>query len=184
MSSAARSPSQFIPHYTVADYRQWEGDWELWSGIPVAMTPSAFGPHQAAAARLIRLLGNQLEAARCRCHVLPEIDWQISDDTVVRPDVVIVCGDVPAGHLHQTPALIVEILSQSTEQKDRGAKRALYEQQGVAYYLIVDPRHNAVEAYRRGGQGVYHPLPSSAPLSFQLSDDCQISLDPHALFAT
>ncbi|WP_261344782.1 hypothetical protein [Neorhodopirellula pilleata] len=24
---------KYVPHYTFADYRTWEGDWELWDGI-------------------------------------------------------------------------------------------------------------------------------------------------------
>ena len=36
---------KYQPHYTVDDYQHWEGDWELWNGVAVAMAPSPFGPH-------------------------------------------------------------------------------------------------------------------------------------------
>jgi hypothetical protein len=40
------SVRKFIPRYTVADYRQWQGDWELLDGVAVSVTPSPFGIHQ------------------------------------------------------------------------------------------------------------------------------------------
>ena len=88
MSTAPR----YLPHYTVADYRLWEGDWELWEGIPVAMTPSPFGRHQELTVKLAAALLGAVEASGCEAKVLAEIDWIIADDTVVRPDVVLVCG--------------------------------------------------------------------------------------------
>ena len=44
---------KFAPPYTIADYRLWKGDWELWNGIAIAMTPSPFGRHQALVASLL-----------------------------------------------------------------------------------------------------------------------------------
>ena len=122
MSTAGR----YLPHYTVADYEQWEGDWELWQGIPVAMSPSPFGPHQNCSLRIARSLLAAIEAAKCQAVVLQEVDWIISDDTVVRPDVLVLCGGVPERHVTQSPALIVEILSPSTADRDRNEKLGLY----------------------------------------------------------
>jgi len=56
---------RFIPHYRVADYQQWQGDWELWDGVTVTRRTSPFGRHQAIAATPFRLLANQLEASKC-----------------------------------------------------------------------------------------------------------------------
>ena len=47
-----RTASKYDPHYTVADYEQWSGDWELWKGTAVAMTPSPFGKLQLVGANL------------------------------------------------------------------------------------------------------------------------------------
>ncbi len=119
------------PHYTLADYAQWQGDWELWNGLPVAMTPSSFGNHQQTLTRLARLLGNELERVGCDCEVLVGLDWVVSNDTVVRPDLVMVCNGVPARHLQTPPALVAEILSVSTATRDRTFKRDLYASQSV-----------------------------------------------------
>ncbi len=165
---------KYLPHYTVADYRQWEGDWELWNGVPVAMTPSPFGPHQQAARMLIVQLTLALEAARCGCEVLHELDWVIAEDTVVRPDVVVVCDGVPKQHLHSVPALVAEVLSASTASKDRTSKRELYARCGVGHYLIVDPDTQAIELLRLAGDR-YEP--ASLDQSINLTNTCQITLE-------
>jgi hypothetical protein len=57
MSSAAR----YSPNYTIKDYRQWQGDWELWRGIAVAMTPSPFGKHGGLLVRICTALTNAID---------------------------------------------------------------------------------------------------------------------------
>lgn len=42
---------------------------------------------------------------------------------------------------------MVEVLSTSTEFKDRHTKYSIYESQGIRYYLIVDPDRNRAEVY-------------------------------------
>ena len=124
MSTAPR----YVPHYTIEDYQHWEGDWELIDGIAIAMTPSPFGPHERVVSRLSRMIGNQLEINGCSREVYANLDWTVSNDTVVRPDVVITCGSVPDRHLESAPVLIAEILSPSTASKDKTIKRELYQQ--------------------------------------------------------
>ncbi len=115
MSPAPR----YQPHYSVADYLQWEGDWELWDGVAVAMSPSPLGPHDRAAAKLVFQIESCLRAQGCSCATYAGLDWIVSDDTVVRPDVMVVCGDQPGRCLERPPALAIEILSDATVEKDR-----------------------------------------------------------------
>ena len=112
---------QFSPHYTISDYEQWSGDWELWKGTAVAMTPSPFGKHQLVGANIIGEIRNQLRQNSCDCRVLYEIDWRVSDDTVLRPDVVVICHGLPEKWLDTAPTLIAEVLSASSKHKDRTA---------------------------------------------------------------
>jgi Uma2 family endonuclease len=178
MSTARR----YLPHYTVADYRQWEGDWELWQGIPVAMTPSPFGRHQRCSLRLARSLLSAIEAGGCHAEVLQEIDWIVSDDTVLRPDVLVVCGDVPEGHVTESPTLVAEILSASTADRDRNDKLRLYEDNGVSHYLIVDPNDNTLVSCSRNAQGKFSQLESADFLDFMIFEDCHIALDVASIF--
>ncbi len=49
--------------------------------------------------------------------------------------------------LFPAPDFIVEIISPSTEQNDRGIKMEDYAFHGVEEYWIIDPEHQAVEQY-------------------------------------
>ena len=178
MSTARR----YLPHYTLADYEQWEGDWELWQGIPVAMTPSPFGPHQNCSLRLARSLLAAVEEAKCDAVVLQDVDWILSDDTVLRPDIVVLCGGIPERHVMESPALVVEILSQATAERDRNEKFRLYQDHGVKYYLIVDPNDFTIEVHDRNDQGGFQQLPSASSYEFPLCDDCQIVLEIDSVF--
>jgi len=178
MSSAFR----YLPHYTIEQYQAWEGDWELWQGIPVAMIPSPFGRHQRVAKNLVVELDNQLRDANCHSVVLYEIDWIVADDTVVRPDVVVICGPPPVKHVESTPSLIAEIQSDSTVDLDRNAKRALYDELGVAVYLLVDPDRQIFEINRRNAAGKWDYELVEESVSFTICDDCHLEIDKASLF--
>lgn len=180
MSTATR----FQTHYTVADYRQWEGRWELWSGLAVAMSPSAGGRHAKVHGRVVAALANAVDAAGCNATVLVEIDWIVSQDTVVRPDVTAICGSEPAGHVEHSPALIVEILSDATRERDLVFKRDLYASQGVRWYIILDPDAGTILPLRLAGDRDYASPPDQPGPSYaiDLCDDCRIDLDTTRLF--
>lgn len=173
---------QYRPHYTVADYNLWEGDWELWQGTAVAMTPSPFGRH----ARLLIAMGTALNLAiresGCSATVLAEIDWIVADDTVLRPDITVVCGDAPERHVESVPELVVEILSDSTQDRDRSAKRHLYERAGVRWYLIVDPELETIVALRLDDSGHYAEVDCGQDLAVDLCDCGTLSIDLTYLF--
>lgn len=76
-----------VEHYTLADYQQWERDWELIHGVPLAMAPSPDVGRQ----QLSMAIARQLDEAVARCQALFEIDVELADDTVVRPDVLVIC---------------------------------------------------------------------------------------------
>ncbi len=173
---------KFIPHYTIADYSRWEGDWELWEGIPVSMAPGPFGRHQALVGDLLVMLRQALRAASCNASAVHELDWIVTADTVVRPDVLVICGEIPERHLESPPALIVEVLSDSTRQRDRIHKRDLYEAQGVTAYMLADPEAESLEVLVLGPSGEYEVLPKSNELRLTICQDCEITLATGSLF--
>lgn len=133
-------PHKYLPNYTVEDYNLWEGDWELIDGIPYAMSPSPQKNHQILAAKLVAQLDNSVEREKCAddCAVASELDWVLNNTTVLRPDVVIIC-DKKGSYISEPPALVIEILSPSSAFKDRQVKLEIYEEQGVKYYIVIDP---------------------------------------------
>jgi Uma2 family endonuclease len=164
MSTAPR----YVPHYTVADHAAWEGDWELLEGVAVAMTPSPFGRHAERLSRMAATLWNAIDASECNATVLAEIDWVVSDDTVVRPDLVVVCGPAPQRHVERAPALVVEILSAATRQRDQTVKRDLYETHGVRWYMIIDPDEGRSALLRLEDSGRYAARAASGTLAVEL----------------
>ena len=178
MSSAPK----YQPHYTVDDYQLWEGDWELWNGTAVAMTPSPFGRHASALARLISSFSVAIDESECVARALPEIDWVLSSDTVVRPDMSVICGEVPERHIVTTPALVVEILSESTRQRDQTFKKDLYQQNRVPWYLIVDADEQVLQALRLDDAGQYQEVTHADPLNVDICETCQLAVKVDRLF--
>ena len=173
---------RYVPQYTVADYQTWEGDWELWGGVPVSMTPSPFGRHQAVLTRLAKQLGNELERVRCAAEVLVELDWVVSSDTVVRPDLIVVCGPLPEKHLESPPALAAEILSDASTRRDSVHKRDLYQEQGVAVYLLVDPEQQSILVYERNPSGQWTSQLVQSTIVVTICDHCRVTIDKASLF--
>jgi len=81
---------KYLPSYTIDDYQKWEGNWELIDGVPLAMS-SPFAPHARIVTRLARMIGNAIENQKCQCEVYTNLDWIVAKDTVIRPDLMVVC---------------------------------------------------------------------------------------------
>jgi len=168
---------KYNPHYTLSDYRQWEGNWELWDGVAVAMTPSPFGKHQKALTRLAQIMLNAMETAGCNdCEVAVELDWIIADDMVVRPDLSLCCeGDIDH-FIERPPTLVAEVLSAGTEHKDRTAKRSLYAAEGVKFYMMIDTDHGSVVVLELI-DGEYRAIPTASVYRLTLTESCVVTLD-------
>ena len=109
---------ELLAKYSYSDYMLWEGDWELIEGVPVSMAPAPMRKHQNIATEIIYELKSSFEKNECpECEVSFENDWKVSDDTVLRPDIVFVCNDDNEKYLTKAPKIIIEILSPSTTKK-------------------------------------------------------------------
>jgi Uma2 family endonuclease len=168
---------KILPHYTYEAYCQWEGRWELIEGIPYAISPAPPPRHQAVSGNLYAMFRAALKTGNCLCKAYLPIDYKISEDTILQPDVLIVCKPVEKAWLDFPPALVVEILSRSTAMKDRNNKFYQYEAQGIPYYLIIDTDQSAIEVYRLDEEGHYQPEKTDPSLlhTFVLTETCRIS---------
>jgi Uma2 family endonuclease len=137
---------RYRPYYTYEDYCQWEGRWELIEGMPYAMSPAPIPAHQSVSVLLSFEFVKALKKCK-NCKLFQPLDWKIEEDTIVQPDLLIVCTKIEKKFLDFPPVLVVEILSPSTASKDRGEKMELYQSQKVKYYLIADPQFKKLEIY-------------------------------------
>lgn len=68
------------------------------------------------------------------------------------PDLVFVrrerAGIITERGVEAAPDLVVEVLSRSTAERDRGVKRQRYAWFGVPEYWVVDPDSRQVEVFR------------------------------------
>lgn len=174
--------NKILPYYTYEDWVRWEGQWELIDGIPYAMSPAPVPKHQRIASEISTELTLALRKANCKnCRVYHPIDYKIADDTILEPDILIVCGEIKKTYLDFPPALVVEILSSSTALKDRHTKYELYQQQGVNYYLIVDADKKTIEVHELK-DGKYELQSQNNSPSFSLIGNCMITPDFSKVF--
>lgn len=170
---------KILPNYTYDEYCHWKGNWEVIDGLPYAMTPAPHPKHQRIAARINTILSNSLQNDKCSCAVYHPIDIKIDDYNVVQPDVLIVCDHIEKPYLDFPPALVVEILSPSTRDKDLFTKKELYAGFGIKYYLIIDPDDSSLQIYLLKG-GDYQKVEPPYPL--EIDDSCVIKPDFTGIF--
>lgn len=144
-------------HYTWAEYLALEASsnvkHEFLDGQIYAMaggTPE----HAALAAAVIGLLFPQLRRGRCRAY---DADLRVrvrETGLATYPDVTVICGplqrDPDDDQAATNPTLVVEVLSRSTEEYDRGDKFEHYKcVPSLREYVLVSHREHRVDVWRR-----------------------------------
>lgn len=159
--------------------------YELYEGeLIVCATPRP--RHQLVIGNLYMLMVEHVRRRGLGQVFLSPIDVILSRITVVQPDLVYLdttrLGIVTDRAIEGAPTLVVEVLSPSTDARDRGDKQALYARYGVPYYWIADPEARTVEALRLSGE-VYEPvatLAGTTPAALPPLHD--LTLDPAAVW--
>lgn len=146
--------------HTYADYLTWTDELcvGLIDGIAYVREPP--GParvHQELVGELHLQVRTALEGKPCRAYVAPfdvrlpksgRSDDQI--DTVVQPDVLIVCdlAKLDARGMCGAPDWVAEVLSPSTARYDQVLKLRAYERAGVAEVWLIHPYDRTLTRYR------------------------------------
>ncbi|MDR1239257.1 MAG: Uma2 family endonuclease [Treponema sp.] len=174
------------PHYTYADFLEWdEGErYEIIDGEACMMSSPA-RIHQEVCMALSAILYDYLKGKTCKVYAAPfavrlfPVEDQ-SDHTVVEPDISVVCdpSKLDDRGCNGAPDFIVEILSPSTARYDRIVKFNKYREAGVREYWIVDPEEKAVFVHTlKDGQyttSVYDDSAGTVPV--QTLRGCKIDL--------
>ena len=151
-------------HYTYADYKDCElaeGErYELIYGEPFAMS-SPNEQHQLVLGNLFVQIYAFLRGKPCIVIPAP-FDVRLfyeedeSDDTVVQPDIIVVCDEKKRGSegCRGAPELAIEILSPSNTAIEMERKLVLYKEAEVSEYWVVDPVHKNVTVYNFPGGAI------------------------------
>ena len=171
-------------HHTYADYLTWlDGErHELIDGIAYVKEPPApTRSHQEIVGELLFQVKLALEGKGYRVYVAPfdvrlpkagETDDRI--DTVVQPDVLIVCGldKLDDRGMRGAPDWLAEVLSPSTASHDQIIKVPVYERAGVREVWLVHPADRTLTIYRLE-EGRYE-----RPITLELKGRTAISAIP------
>jgi len=131
-------------------------EFELVEGVIVMMT-NPTEVHEQIAGNIGAPLKLAMDARGCRAYQ-GGMRVQRSDDTrdtdKTRPDVVVRCGAVGGKTYITDPLVVVEVLSPSTMDVDRGPKLDFYKSLPTLRHIaLVYQDQMRVEHYRRGEQG-------------------------------
>ena len=114
--------------------------------------------HGALAAALIVRISMLLDGRPCRPFTSDVRVRVLETDFAAYPDVSVVCGHLETApddpNAITNPIVLIEVLSDSTEAYDRGAKAAHYRQiPSLREYVLVSQHEPLVEVYRRNEHG-------------------------------
>lgn len=114
-----------------------------------SVTPAPDTYHQTLSRRIQVQLYRQIEEPGLGEVYNAPTDVQFSLIDIVQPDLVVVLAAkrriITPTKIKGVPDLVVEILSHSTKDMDRGLKRELYQKSGVPEYWLVDPDEHVIE---------------------------------------
>lgn len=116
------------------------------------MSPAPQPRHQLIAGEIFATLHTHLSGKPCKAIMAP-VDVRLSAEDIVQPDVVVVCrpDQIKRTHIEGAPALVIEILSESTALYDRTRKLRLYAHSGVGEVWLVTPYPWLVEVLQFDG---------------------------------
>ncbi|MCL2880797.1 MAG: Uma2 family endonuclease [Treponema sp.] len=175
--------------YTYADYEQWDlkenERYELIYGEAFAMAAPGTS-HQLIQMELSRQIANYLTGKPCKVFPAP-FDVRLfysedkTDDTVVQPDITIICDREKYGPEggRGAPDFIVEILSPSNTAIEMERKFRLYREAGVREYWVIDPEHKYLHVYNFRDNVIFPQTYKSTEIAkIGIFPDLEINLEP------
>lgn len=147
--------------YTIEEYLEMEQasqeKHEYYQGEVFAMSGPKV-PHGIISGNTFLALGNQLKGKRCR-PFNGEQRIHIEQNTLFTyPDIFVVCGEIETRNNDDwnilNPTVIIEILSPSTRDYDRGQKFKLYRDiPSLKEYILIDSEFINVEFFFLNDEG-------------------------------
>ena len=180
--------------YTYADYLTWQFDEmvELIRGKVFRMSPAPNRRHQEISSQLHILIGSFLRKNPCqifaapfdvRLPLPPQKQKSNKIDTVVQPDITVVCdlSKLDDQGCNGAPDWVIEILSPATSKKDLTEKFDIYQHAGVREYWVVYPFEQIVSIFQLDESGKYQlirtPFVKGEKIPSGIFSDLEIDLD-------
>jgi len=111
--------------------------------------------HSFVAVNVVALLNRAFGGRSCRAYN-SDAAARLSPTCYTYPDATVTCDERDRGRITEvkTPRVIVEVLSDSTEARDRGVKFEYYRAcPSVQEYVLVSTRRQLIDVYRRVEEG-------------------------------
>ncbi len=162
MSLAAEQATFDAPAYLTWEAEQ-PAKHEYLDGEVFAMA-GASAAHVTIALNMAMALRNHLRGSPCSVFI-SDMKLQVAaDNAFFYPDVFVTCAardrQPDANLAKQYPALIIEVLSDSTAAFDRGRKFELYQQiDTLQEYLLIEQDRKHADLFRKNNEGLWvlHP---------------------------
>ena len=150
MVALPRDPSMSVEEYLQIDRSSIATRYEYIDGY-VSMLAGGTLDHNTIGANIISILRHSLRGTPCRVFT-SNARVRLSSTRFVYPNASISCDEQDRGQSDnvQSPRLVVEVLSPSTEGYDRGRKFGFYREcPTIQEYLLIDAQRPMLEVYRR-----------------------------------
>jgi Uma2 family endonuclease len=141
---------------TIPEYLEWESNsidqkHEYYKGEIFAMTGAKL-PHNMITGNLFGILINRLKGKSCRPFNGDQRIHIPQNTLFTYPDISIVCGEILTLNDDEwnvlNPSVLIEVLSPSTRNYDRGEKFKLYRDiPTLKEYILVDSKAIGIEAF-------------------------------------
>ena len=161
--------------FSAEDYLEWEKGNEIKHEYlngevfpmygEVQSMAGAKDAHVTVTLNIAALLKSHLRGGSCRVYMADMKVQVAAANQFFYPDVVVTCdpSDRSSDYFKSHPALIVEVLSESTIVYDRGRKFEFYRQlESLQEYVLVDPDRLSVDCFRRDATNHWVLYPSGA----------------------
>jgi Uma2 family endonuclease len=135
---------------------------------------------------MFRQISNYLYGKPCKAFPAPFdvrlfFDRDENDDTVVQPDISVICDAAKRGPEggRGAPDMVVEILSPANTVIEMDRKFELYRVSGVREYWVIDPQHKTLHAYRfKEDQILPHSYGPANTAPVDIFPGLEIALEP------
>jgi Uma2 family endonuclease len=188
MADLARKHNSY--HYIYNDYLEIDDGkrYEVIDG-ELYMMSSPSRVHQEIVGEVYGQIREKLKGHKCTPYVSP-MDVRLfykedgSDDTIVQPDVFVVCDETKKGEnsINGAPDLVIEVLSPSNSAFEMSMKLLKYQDSGVKEYWMIDAekkllvRYSATNGVFMGDPECISGVKESPLLGLELDFDRVLSL--------